>query len=123
MRSEYRSFYTEHFKTFAFIFDDALFGIPNKAQLEPCILGIALRDPTDAPLTIIGEDFNYIYGNNRSSPKPTHGLSQVIIHEIGHQFGLTHPFQYGVVIDDRAFCNRKEEIAYLINQIKNGYST
>lgn len=34
-----------------------------------------------------------------------------------------NPFQYGVVIDDRAFCNRKEEIAYLKNQIKNGYST
>jgi len=34
-----------------------------------------------------------------------------------------NPFQYGVVIDDSAFCNRKEEIAYLKNQIKNGYST
>jgi AAA+ ATPase superfamily predicted ATPase len=34
-----------------------------------------------------------------------------------------NPFQYGVVIDDRAFCNRKEEIAYLKNQIINGYST
>jgi len=34
-----------------------------------------------------------------------------------------NPFQYGVVIDDRAFCNRKEEISYLKNQIKNGYST
>jgi len=36
---------------------------------------------------------------------------------------LTNPFQYGVVIDDTAFCNRKEEIAYLKNQINNGYST
>jgi hypothetical protein len=97
MSSGYRSFYTEHFKTFVFIFDDALFGIPNKAQLEPGILGIALRDSTDSPLTIIGEDFNYIFGNNRSNPKPTHGLSQVIIHETGHQIGLMHPFQYGVV--------------------------
>ncbi len=35
----------------------------------------------------------------------------------------TNPFQYGVVIDDTAFCNRKEEIAYLKNQINNGYST
>ncbi len=34
-----------------------------------------------------------------------------------------NPFQYGVVIDDRAFCNRKEEISYLKNQIRNGYST
>jgi len=34
-----------------------------------------------------------------------------------------NPFQYGVVIDDSAFCNRKEEIAYLKNQILNGYST
>jgi len=34
-----------------------------------------------------------------------------------------NPFQYGVVVDDSAFCNRKEEIAYLKNQVKNGYST
>ena len=34
-----------------------------------------------------------------------------------------NPFQYGVVVDDSAFCNRKEEIAYLKNQINNGYST
>ena len=34
-----------------------------------------------------------------------------------------NPFQYGVVIDDTAFCNRKEEIAYLKSQINNGYST
>ena len=34
-----------------------------------------------------------------------------------------NPFQYGVVIDDKAFCNRKDEIAYLKTQIKNGYST
>lgn len=34
-----------------------------------------------------------------------------------------NPFQYGVIVDDSAFCNRKEEIAYLKNQIKNGYST
>ncbi|MCK4990029.1 MAG: ATP-binding protein, partial [Bacteroidales bacterium] len=35
----------------------------------------------------------------------------------------SNPFQYGVVVDDSAFCNRKEEIAYLKNQIINGYST
>jgi len=34
-----------------------------------------------------------------------------------------NPFQYGIVIDDSAFCNRKEEIAFLKNQINNGYST
>jgi hypothetical protein len=35
----------------------------------------------------------------------------------------TNPFQYGVVIDDSAFCNRVEEITFLKNQIRNGYST
>lgn len=34
-----------------------------------------------------------------------------------------NPFQYGVVIDDKTFCNRKNEIAYLKTQIQNGYST
>jgi len=34
-----------------------------------------------------------------------------------------NPFQYGVVVDDRAFCNRNDEIAYLKSQINNGYST
>lgn len=34
-----------------------------------------------------------------------------------------NPFQFGVVIDDSAFCNRKEEITYLKTQIRNGYST
>lgn len=34
-----------------------------------------------------------------------------------------NPFQFGVVIDDEAFCNRKQEIAFLKNQIRNGYST
>jgi hypothetical protein len=34
-----------------------------------------------------------------------------------------NPFQFGVVIDDDAFCNRKQEIDFLKNQIKNGYST
>ena len=34
-----------------------------------------------------------------------------------------NPFQYGVVIDDSAFCNREEEIACLKKQIINGYST
>ena len=34
-----------------------------------------------------------------------------------------NPFQFGVVIDDTAFCNRKEEISYLKTQIQNGYST
>jgi len=34
-----------------------------------------------------------------------------------------NPFQFGVVIDDSAFCNRKEEISYLKTQIHNGYST
>ena len=35
----------------------------------------------------------------------------------------SNPFQFGVVIDDDAFCNRKQEIDFLKNQIKNGYST
>lgn len=34
-----------------------------------------------------------------------------------------NPFQFGVVIDDEAFCNRKQEIAFLKKQIRNGYST
>jgi uncharacterized protein len=34
-----------------------------------------------------------------------------------------NPFQFGVVIDDTAFCNRKGEVSYLKTQIKNGYST
>lgn len=34
-----------------------------------------------------------------------------------------NPFQFGVVIDDDAFCNRKQEISFLKDQIKNGYST
>jgi len=34
-----------------------------------------------------------------------------------------NPFQFGIVVDDKAFCNRTEEIAYLKSQIKNGYST
>ncbi|MEX2370187.1 MAG: ATP-binding protein [Bacteroidales bacterium] len=34
-----------------------------------------------------------------------------------------NPFRFGVVIDDDAFCNRKQEIAFLKNQIRNGYST
>ncbi|MBN1132147.1 MAG: ATP-binding protein [Bacteroidales bacterium] len=34
-----------------------------------------------------------------------------------------NPFQFGVVIDDTAFCNRKKEIAFLKKQIENGYST
>jgi len=34
-----------------------------------------------------------------------------------------NPFQFGVVVDDSAFCNRKEELSYLKTQIQNGYST
>ena len=34
-----------------------------------------------------------------------------------------NPFQFGVVIDDSAFCNRKREIAFLKDQMRNGYST
>ena len=34
-----------------------------------------------------------------------------------------NPFQFGVVIDDSAFCNRKEELSYLKTLIQNGYST
>ena len=34
-----------------------------------------------------------------------------------------NPFQFGVVVDDSAFCNRQEEIDYLKSQIRNGYST
>ncbi|MHA1227599.1 MAG: hypothetical protein ACTSPV_12705, partial [Candidatus Hodarchaeales archaeon] len=103
LESSYYQFYTVHFKTFAFIFDDALFGIPNKAQLEPGLLGIALRDSHGSPLTIISHDFPYTYGDNRSDPQPYHGLSQTIIHELGHQIGLMHPFQFGTVgnfVDD-----------------------
>lgn len=36
---------------------------------------------------------------------------------------LMNPFQFGVVIDDNAFCNRKKEIDFLKDQIRNGYST
>jgi AAA+ ATPase superfamily predicted ATPase len=35
----------------------------------------------------------------------------------------SNPFQFGVVVDDRAFCNRAGEISFLKSQIKNGYST
>lgn len=35
----------------------------------------------------------------------------------------SNPFQFGVVIDDTAFCNRKKEISFLKQQIQNGYST
>ena len=34
-----------------------------------------------------------------------------------------NPFRFGVVVDDSAFCNRVEEIAFLKSQIINGYST
>lgn len=34
-----------------------------------------------------------------------------------------NPFQFGVVVDDSAFCNRKKEIAFLKRQIDNNYST
>lgn len=34
-----------------------------------------------------------------------------------------NPFQFGVVVDDSAFCNRESEIAFLKKQIKYGYST
>jgi AAA+ ATPase superfamily predicted ATPase len=34
-----------------------------------------------------------------------------------------NPFQFGVVIDDSAFCNRMKEISFLKTQIRNGYST
>lgn len=36
---------------------------------------------------------------------------------------IKNPFQFGVVIDDSAFCNRKSEIEFLKKQIKNTYST
>ena len=36
---------------------------------------------------------------------------------------LQNPFQFGVVIGDDAFCNRKKEIRFLKDQIENGYST
>ena len=35
----------------------------------------------------------------------------------------SNPFQFGVVVDDRAFCNRTGEISFLKSQIRNGYST
>ena len=36
---------------------------------------------------------------------------------------LVNPFQFGVVINDDAFCNREQEIDFLKNQIEKGYST
>jgi AAA+ ATPase superfamily predicted ATPase len=36
---------------------------------------------------------------------------------------IRNPFQFGVVIEDNAFCNRKAEIEFLKNQISNAYST
>ncbi|MBN1951461.1 MAG: ATP-binding protein [Bacteroidales bacterium] len=36
---------------------------------------------------------------------------------------VKNPFQFGVVVDDAAFCNRKDEISFLKDQIRNGYST
>jgi len=34
-----------------------------------------------------------------------------------------NPFQFGIVVDDNAFCNRMQEITFLKSQIRNGYST
>ncbi|MHA2245863.1 MAG: hypothetical protein ACXADY_12940 [Candidatus Hodarchaeales archaeon] len=96
------SFYTVQFQTFAFIFDDARFGISEKAQIEPVLLGIALRNEKNSPLTMISQNLDYMYGN-RSNPQRTHGLSNTIIHETGRQLSLMHPFQYGEVgnfVDD-----------------------
>ncbi len=42
---------------------------------------------------------------------------------MGKVLQTANPFQYGVVIDDSAFCNRKDEIDFLKSQIRNGYST
>lgn len=36
---------------------------------------------------------------------------------------LANPFQFGIVINDDAFCNREQEIDFLKNQIEKGYST
>jgi len=97
MEQDHRAFYTTHFQTFAFLFDNATFSIPEKARMEPGILGIALRDSSDRPMNIISHDFGITYGNNRSDPQPTQGLTQTIIHETGHQIALMHPFQHGIV--------------------------
>lgn len=94
---EYRGFYTSHFQTFAFLFDNATFAIPEKAKMEPGLLGIALRGTNNIPLTIISHDYGLTYGNNRSNPQPLQGLTQTIIHELGHQIALMHPFQFGMV--------------------------
>ncbi|NHJ01987.1 MAG: hypothetical protein EAX86_07560 [Candidatus Heimdallarchaeota archaeon] len=97
------SFYTIHFKTFAFLFDNALFGTPHKAKLEPISRGLALRDAANRPLNIIGKSFQEIFGENRSNPSPNIGLSRAILQEFGHQLGLIHTFQSGAVgnfVDD-----------------------
>jgi AAA+ ATPase superfamily predicted ATPase len=36
---------------------------------------------------------------------------------------IGNPFQFGIAINDDAFCNRNNEIKFLKNQIKNSYST
>ncbi len=96
------SYYTVQFQTYSFIFDDALFGISEKAHIEPILLGIPPRNDFNSPLALISQNFEYIYGN-RSNPQRTHGLSNRIIHETGHKLSVMHPFQYGEVgnfIDD-----------------------
>lgn len=87
-----------HFRTICFLFDDAEFGVPEKTNVNPGLLGIALRDSRNKPMSIVGHSYSDLYGN-RSDPKKQFGLTQTIIHENGHQVGLMHPFQYAAVGD------------------------
>ena len=97
MEEDYQAYFTTHIQTIAFLFDNATFAIPEKAKMEPGLLGIALRDSENRPLSIINQDYGMTFGNNRSNPQALQGLTQTIIHETGHQIGLMHPFQFGLV--------------------------
>ena len=97
MELDLQAYFTTHFQTVAFLFDNATFAIPEKAKMEPGLLGIALKDSENRPMTIISHDYGITYGDNRSNPHPLQGLTQTIIHETGHQIGLMHPFQFGLV--------------------------
>ncbi|PWI47928.1 hypothetical protein CEE45_09135 [Candidatus Heimdallarchaeota archaeon B3_Heim] len=97
MEQDHQAYFTTHFQTIAFLFDNATFAIPEKAKMEPGLVGIALKDSENRPMTIISQDYGIMLGNNRSNPQPLQGLTQTIIHETGHQIGLMHPFQFGML--------------------------